>query len=55
MCVDVDECSDDPCINGGICKNNVGSFTCTCAQGWEGETCSKGIINGIESYFYIGP
>ena len=37
---DVDECSfSNPCLNGGTCINNAGSYTCRCAPGWTGEKC----------------
>ena len=37
--VDIDECLESPCKNGGSCDDLVGDFDCTCATGWEGSTC----------------
>ncbi|CAL5005355.1 unnamed protein product [Urochloa decumbens] len=40
-CTDIDECLDSvtyPCV--GICKNTLGSFTCSCPRG-------KSMINGV--------
>ncbi|XP_043105727.1 fibrillin-2 [Puntigrus tetrazona] len=34
MCVDVNECSRQPCGNG-TCTNSVGSFNCVCHRGFE--------------------
>ncbi|XP_016117435.1 fibrillin-2-like, partial [Sinocyclocheilus grahami] len=34
MCVDVNECSHQPCGNG-TCTNSIGSFNCICHQGFE--------------------
>lgn len=39
---DKDECRQNPCYNGGICTNTVGSFSCRCAPGWTGPTCLLG-------------
>ena len=42
MCKDIDECYSLPCFNGGTCKDNVGSFNCTCAAGYTGKNCETG-------------
>ena len=39
---DINECDTDPCENGGTCANTMGSFTCTCAAGYDGDTCENG-------------
>jgi len=40
--VDVDECLDGPCLNGGTCINNAGSYTCRCPIGYTGMNCETG-------------
>jgi uncharacterized membrane protein len=35
-----DGCDPNPCENDGACTVSGDSFTCRCAEGWEGETCS---------------
>ncbi|XP_065581379.1 fibrillin-1-like [Artemia franciscana] len=30
LCVDIDECEDDPCGVGFTCSNSIGSFSCQC-------------------------
>jgi len=35
----VDCSSSKYCINGGTCHENGGSYTCTCAEGYEGDNC----------------
>ena len=40
---DATVCWSKPCKNGGICDTKGdGTFTCTCAAGWEKETCKEG-------------
>ncbi|KAF5291111.1 hypothetical protein FQA39_LY14353 [Lamprigera yunnana] len=44
-CVDIDECTANPCSLGAICKNEPGSFICECPGGTSGDPyrfgCSK--------------
>jgi len=34
-----DECSPQPCQNGGTCVDAIGAFSCTCVAGYTGATC----------------
>lgn len=34
--IDVDECSSDPCRNGGICIDQQNSYYCQCLPGYTG-------------------
>lgn len=38
-CVDLDECLNDPCQNGGTCHNQVPSYICDCPRGYYGKNC----------------
>ena len=38
---DIDDCKSDPCLNGGTCKDGINSFTCQCAEGFDGSTCAN--------------
>ena len=40
--IDTNDCDPNPCQNGGLCADNVGSYTCTCADGYEGDNCETG-------------
>ena len=52
-----DECVESPCLNGGTCQNQIGTFTCgcrlnsagplcgECASGWKGAQCE--ILTGV--------
>ncbi|KAG5868452.1 hypothetical protein JTB14_037841 [Gonioctena quinquepunctata] len=35
-----DECTSNPCHNGGTCQDMFNDFICQCPQGWEGPDCS---------------
>ena len=40
--LDIDDCADQPCQNGGNCTDAVNDFTCNCAAGYGGKNCSIG-------------
>ncbi|XP_070578928.1 uncharacterized protein [Ptychodera flava] len=39
MCIDIDECESEPCLNGGTCTDDVNVYTCACAEGYSGTNC----------------
>ena len=39
--IDIDDCSPNPCLNGGACADAVRGFTCTCASGFVGAQCER--------------
>ena len=41
---DVDECASSPCVNGGSCTDALAGFSCACAPGYDGLTCTNGEI-----------
>ena len=43
MVADINDCSEDPCLNGGICNDGVNTYDCTCTMEWTGETCEFGM------------
>ena len=38
---DIDDCMPDSCLNGGTCEDGINSFTCQCAEGFDGPTCEN--------------
>ena len=36
---DGDECSPNPCKNGGTCRDKISSYSCTCLNGYTGTNC----------------
>ena len=41
--LDINECSSSPCQNGGTCSDLLNSYTCSCASGYGGTQCEKGM------------
>ena len=54
--VDIDDCASNPCQNGGQCIDGVAKFTCQCAPGWMGDTCTESKYNHMNRHqirFYV--
>ena len=39
---DVDECSSNPCENGGTCIDGINEYSCQCVAGYTGLNCETG-------------
>lgn len=37
--VDGDQCISNPCLHGGVCKDDVSAYVCWCQQGYRGKNC----------------
>ena len=37
--VDIDECTSNPCVNGGTCIDQVNGYRCQCTSKWQGPRC----------------
>ena len=48
-CVDDNECLRTPCLNGGTCVNNVGSYKCSCTGGFVGTNCENDVDECVKS------
>ena len=46
----IDDCSADPCENGGTCSDGVNAFECACATGWKGVVCADDVDECAESH-----
>jgi len=41
--MDINECMDTECLNGGTCVDEVAAFRCQCVKGFNGEICEANI------------
>ena len=49
LCNDLNECLSDPCLNGGTCNNDAGSYNCECASGEYSFT----IVTPNSGYYFL--
>ena len=47
---DFDDCSSNPCMNGGTCHDHHNRYSCNCAFGYEGVRCETGEINTVFTF-----
>ncbi|XP_027464052.1 coagulation factor IX isoform X3 [Zalophus californianus] len=47
--VDGDQCESNPCLNGGICKDDINSYECWCQAGFEGKNCELDVTCNIKN------
>ena len=43
--LDIDDCVNHTCANGGLCVDGVNSYSCNCSAGYTGEHCLAGTSN----------
>ncbi len=47
MCdVNINDCLEQPCLNGGLCLDTIDSFSCNCTDGWAGSVCDVCALEG---------
>ena len=40
--LDIDDCVNHTCANGGLCVDSVNSYSSNCSAGYTGESCLTG-------------
>lgn len=38
-----DNCTSNPCRNGGFCSNTFGGYICSCTDAWTGNDCDEDV------------
>nr|CAB3268058.1 ZP domain-containing protein-like [Phallusia mammillata] len=47
--IDINDCSDDSCLNQGLCIDEIFGFSCLCTPGYTGDDCSIELTpNGVD-------
>uniref|UniRef100_A0A8C8EUC9 Sushi, von Willebrand factor type A, EGF and pentraxin domain-containing protein 1 n=1 Tax=Oncorhynchus tshawytscha TaxID=74940 RepID=A0A8C8EUC9_ONCTS len=41
--LEIDECQSSPCLNGGVCDDLEGGYSCTCLPGYSGDRCEVNV------------
>ena len=45
--LDIDDCVNHTCANGGLCVDGVNSYSCNCSAGYTGERCFLWVPHGV--------
>ena len=46
----INDCSPDPCRNGGTCSDGIDKYTCMCAEDFEGKICTDYTGRCLDNY-----
>lgn len=37
--LDINECSSNPCLNNGVCRDRINDYYCACSEDYAGKNC----------------
>ena len=52
--VNIDECEQNPCLNGAACVDLINDYQCDCPTGFEGKNCETNIDDCAENPCFNG-
>ncbi|NXL50329.1 FBLN7 protein, partial [Podilymbus podiceps] len=55
FCRSIDDCSSNPCANGGTCVDGNQSYMCLCHRGWSGPSCQNPVYDCSNASFSRQP
>jgi collagen type VI alpha len=53
MCDLEDECESNPCRNGGVCRDAINMYYCSCPSGFTGRDCDQSCPNQADVVFAL--
>ncbi len=51
--VDIDDCINHTCSNGGSCEDGVNTYFCNCIVGFTGDHCETGSLSSSLLFFVV--